>query len=400
MLTKNHLKFTSRGGKVFPKYIKPDDTQTKQLVSEMDRIFKGAVGSKSLADLESQLRDVASSPVAEGLKKLLEDRCEFSDEDGADVENLRWLAFKASLEARRDAKTKEEFESLMTETLRSTLPTLRSQLYGDRPSLRKVAAFASIDASELIHRYNCAQIQGLLLQTKELTIEVKESEVPKKRKLLQKAKFHGLIMSVDGLFKDKMVLRLGGPLSVFEGASSYGTRLANFFPYVLQMDSWALSAQVTVRQKVMQLEVDSKKAVRSHYSDLTSYIPEDLLAFCNSLKENKTLRDLGWDVVEGNDVITVGKNNLVFPDLSFTNHKRSQQVHMEIFHKWHSSALKDRLQDMVKINQNNVIIAYPKKLIKDKYLGELTKNAQQSGVKIVEYSSFPTVRAVLAYLKG
>ena len=52
---------------------------------------------------------------------------------------------------------------------------LKASMYSDLPEYKVVKSFESIEARDLINRYNCALVQGLLLHAHSLVVEIEES---------------------------------------------------------------------------------------------------------------------------------------------------------------------------------------------------------------------------------
>lgn len=397
MLTKNLLRHTTRQGKIFPKYIDPSHSEYLEMAGGLLSVFSQNVG-QSIKTLETALKDYPGGPVGEGFKKLLLDRCQLSDKGFAEVEEKRWEILRKSkqLRSQYQFRTRESFFERMAEG--ESLGHLQESLYGDLPHNRLIASFDAIEADKLIHRYNVAQIQGLLLFAQKVRCSVYGPSLVEKRRLMQKIKFHGLLLETSAFkgHSDPLTFELSGPLSIYDGSSTYGGRLANFFPHLLNFKRWDVSAMIKWEQKRLTLEVSHKKAMKSHYQSLTGYIPEEFKAFMDRFKAQALSKKLSWKVSLANDFIDLGANEISFPDFSF-QHSDGRTMYLELFHRWHSSAVKKRLRS-IENPSSPLIVGICKSLLKDKEIKQMVDKGLESKRKIVTYSSFPTTKALLTYL--
>ncbi|SME88620.1 DUF790 family protein [Pseudobacteriovorax antillogorgiicola] len=398
MLTKAHLKYTSRSGSVYPKYVSPTDAKVLEDIDALTSVYSAAIG-QSTVDIEGKLKKAGKSALADGLRKLLEERCEFSDEGFADLEAQRWQYIEAAKALRLEGgMSRQDFQDSLSRSWGVSFAEAKASLYGDLPYKKLITKFEPYDPKDLVHRFNCAQIQGLLMQAKEIKVVVDDPDLVKRRRLFQKVKFHGLIASLDSDINDKSLrFVIGGPMSIFEGSHTYGSRLANFFPYLLHMKAWQLEAQLKLNQKALVLKCDSKKKIKSHYKDLAGYIPDDLQGFLKGLNDSKALSEKGWKAMASENFINLGGQNYCFPDITLV-HKSGSKRHIEIFHRWHQSQLQRRLGDAKSFSQLDLVLAVPKKLVEKLGIKQQLQSLDSSLNSVIEYSTFPTVRAVLAYL--
>ena len=123
--------------------------------------------------------------------------------------NLRKKVFKNSANLLRqneaatyqkiDLRNNESFtryKSEMNKLMGISSEELGTQLYGDLPPFQKVLNFKKMTAEELLHRYNCAQVQGLLLRSESLMLTLPESVPAKLRQLLKYLRFNKLFAKI------------------------------------------------------------------------------------------------------------------------------------------------------------------------------------------------------------
>ena len=128
--------------------------------------------------LQSQQLD---NPIGRGLEKLLLDRSEFDTGDPAEHQRFRESIFIQARQALRE-EAKALHPSLpefwkRVEMLRSQpVAQIQEALYADLPAQQRLLQFSPIGAEALLHRYNCAQVQGLLLNSEALELRLEHPE--------------------------------------------------------------------------------------------------------------------------------------------------------------------------------------------------------------------------------
>lgn len=397
MLTKDLLKYTIRADRVYPKYVKPTEKAYLDLALELEGLFARSVGRR-YRDFAEDLRQSARAgdPVFEGFCKLLEDRCTFAGLD-VDIEERRWSRIVKARELRHKGyETYLEFQDSLSRSLDTPVDVLQDELYADLEEYRIISAFEPWGGEKLVHRYNLAQIQGLLLRAQKVTMTIRSKELLQRRRLLQRLRFCRLLaeFTEDG---DELTLGISGPLSLFEQTQSYGLRLCQFFPYIVLFDQWALEADLRLGEKSLRLGVDSSRPIQSHYKGFTGHIPEEfkeLITAFNSLSEKDRM---SWTVEVGYECLNLGRQNYSVPDLSF-RHPSGMVRHMEIFHRWHQAELLRRLESLEKEQIRTICFGVSKDLSKDKELEAALAKFQERDISIFTFRLFPGLKAILTYL--
>lgn len=398
MLTKDLLKYSVRTDKIFPKYVKPNDAEALSFAHYLVDIYESAKGQKqqNLLDRLKQ-HPKSSSPLFNGLNKLLEDRCTYADSE-SELEEQRWDLFTKAKDLRNTGlmSIAEFQEAIAKSTGVTNFSQVESQLYGDLPEFRVVQDFEGIAPVDLVHRYNSAQIQGLILRSRSLSIIVRDKDAIKKRRFLQRLKFWRLLAEIDET-ADELKIDLSGPLSLFDKSATYGSRLSNFFPNILLMDKWEIKAEVKIAEKVLTLELDSSKPIKSHYSGFKGYIPTEFKEFINIFNGLSEDQRKGWVAMEGEDVLNLGQQSYSVPDFSFQN-KKGKRIHLELFHKWHEMQLKQRLEALKQSSCGDLILGISGELMGPETIAEILGKSRASKAKIFRFKRFPTPKAILAYL--
>jgi predicted nuclease of restriction endonuclease-like RecB superfamily len=398
MLTKDLLKFSRRDQRVHPKYLKPNDKTLIQTADELSRLYKAYVG-QSWRDLIEQIKNHpdSSDGVFQGFGKLLEDRCTFGESDEAlEAQRWKWLELSRSLRL-QSMQSRQDFEARMTALSGLGFEEIQNSIYSDLPEFRSIQSFDEISGEALVHRYNTAQIQGLLLRAQKVRFIIDEKDVVTRRRLLQKLRFCRLLAEFVENPEGALLLDISGPLAMFEQTQSYGMRLCQFFPYVLLMPKWQLEATVKLGENVYDMKIDSSRPIRSHYRSFTGYIPEEFQAFIKAFNALPTNDRQAWSVEEGQEHLNLGHQSYSFPDLTL-RHESGALRHLELFHKWHEAELRKRLEVLAGVKNVPLVLGVSLELAKSPSMEGLLAYSKEIGISIFTFRLFPTVKAILTYL--
>ncbi|MGE0174395.1 MAG: DUF790 family protein [Oligoflexales bacterium] len=395
MLTKALTHYRSRKDQISPVFVDPSDNSLLETSAELIEVFRNSPG-QSLSELEDAASAVSDKQTKffNGLKKLLTDLLTFEeDEQSTSVQRWEYLIEAQKLRIQMAEMKLSEYQGLVAETFCQTFTEIENRIYSDLPECKKILSFENIEPGALLHKYNCALVQFLLLQTHHVELRLDEIDAATLRRVFQKLKFHNLLATVT---KDKQwVLQISGPLGIFENTQSYGSKLANFFPYVLHLPNWRLSAQVQYKNRPFTLNLTQKAGIQSHYSFTAAYIPEEYTAFIGGMAE----RQKSWTVEVASELINLGAGNYIFPD--FTLRGPGGAVwHMELFHKWHKAEISQRLNCLANNPSACLILGVQESLLRNSELYKLIEKSQKLGLKVFGFKSFPTPRAVSDLLAG
>lgn len=428
MLTKNLLRFNLHHQKLCPRFL---DTQNKiwQKLSEaLAHLYETGRGQsrEELADLAQPILNNARSPLmAKGLNKLLLDRCTFQEADDA-LETFRMKVFTTAAQTFYQHPTSEpqttsepsalplsgtnnleKFRQAVAESMDMALETLSSRLYADLSSRQLLRSFKPINPEKLLHRYNMALAQGPLIYANSLNIEMEEPDIGVRRKFFHHLKFHRLLARISQKQSGQFSIQVDGPLSLFDNNRKYGLQLAYFLPSVCALRRWHIHANVCVNPgEPATLELDQDTGLKSHLSQTSTYVPEEFEQFAAQFdnmeqaggKKSTRQETLRWKIKKNTPLLNLGDREWVVPDFSF-RHDSGQIVHLELFHRWHTTPLLRRIQSLQKRKQ-------PLALGVDRFL---TKNAQTKATLQQSewyqqhgfpFNGFPTVKRVTACLNG
>ena len=381
MLTKDLLCFRTKSGKIQPKFIDTTAPKFLKLAFELTELFSGSVGEER-GTLENRSKQVLERftlgiTVGRGLEKLLLDRTEFDTESKDELLELREKVFRNSsvLMRKYDNSGAYDSDSSEKDSLNSyrkalagligiTSENLSDQLYSDLPPFQKVIKFRKITGEALLHRYNCAQVQGLLLRSEKIKLKLPESSTASLRQLLKYIRFNKLLakISFDHKKSKSIDMQIDGPLSMFLQTQKYGLNLANFFPAVLHQQEWELDATVRIhKNRTYILQLDQSCGIRSHLRQFLAYVPEEIQKLGQQLA--KKLSD--WTLSSSNDFVPLSGENMCFPDY-LLKHISGKKVPLELFHNWHSAPLLNRLSQLDAQKESPLLIGINRSLLKNK----------------------------------
>lgn len=350
MLTKDLLRYRVMGNSVRPSFIRTDDPALLDFAASLIAVYEGREGAtraeleEASSPLVSTLKDMKTS---KGLNKLVLDRCQFAACSDYDYPTLRKALFakSASLLKAGAAGPYDGFRDEVFAGCAGELAFLKGAIYADLPDNERLLSMRRLFPKELLERYNCALVQGLLLFCAKLDATVAEPDPSKMRRLFKYLKFFRLLARlslVEGSESgpSKVRIEVDGPASLFENTLKYGLQLASFLPAIVQVSKWSIDCEVKLRERLLKLKLDESSGLASHYGNFGAYIPEEVSMFHRLFKEKVH----EWRVAGGSPFIRAEGQCLIFPDLSFESADGRRRMHLELFHKWHSSQLLPRLE--------------------------------------------------------
>ena len=405
MLTKDLLQYKTKKGQILPQFVNPTDNQLLAIAEQLIAVFEASPDTPRATLLESSKQIIDSTPgapiVKRGLEKLLLDRTEF---DTAPNEEL--IAFRHKLftetsrllsekQFRDYADYRREVSRIMTDESSTEEVELSAKLYADLPSCQPVLTFNTLSAERLLHRYNAAQVQGLLLHCNTLTLKLADSMTAELRQLFKYLRFNQLLSTIrkeEELYQ----ITVDGPLNLFYKTKRYGMNLANFFVAVLHQPKWELAAEIQFRNKQRyQLSLDESCGIKPISQQFLAYIPEDIQLFQKML-ENKTD---DWQIRPGSQFLPLAGDFYCFPDYQLV-HKSGVETAIELFHPWHQGHLIARLNTLADHPDVSLILGVSKELEKNPLIAEALENSTYFSKFGFTFRDVPTMRSLLPILNS
>jgi len=138
---------------------------------------------------------------AQGLRKVLDDRCEYEGPAGIDPEEVRREVFLAAAAAQRALDVRAELDraAVLAEVaakLGRTPEELEAAMYSDLRGAEVLRKAWTLGAEALIERYNVALAQSILLRATRVTVVVSGETPDRYRRLFRTMRFLGLLYQV------------------------------------------------------------------------------------------------------------------------------------------------------------------------------------------------------------
>ena len=405
MLTKDLLQYKTKKGQILPQFVNPADNQLLAIAEQLIAVFEASPDTPRATLLESSKQIIDSTPgapiVKRGLEKLLLDRTEF---DTAPNEELIAFRHKLFTETSRLLSEKQfqdyadyqrEVSRIMTDESSTEEVELSAKLYADLPSCQPVLTFNTLSAERLLHRYNAAQVQGLLLHCNTLTLKLADSMTAELRQLFKYLRFNQLLSTIRKE-AELYQITVDGPLNLFYKTKRYGMNLANFFVAVLHQPKWELAAEIQFRNKQRYLlSLDESCGIKPISQQFLAYIPEDIQLF-QTMLQNKTD---DWQIRPGSQFLPLAGDFYCFPDYQLV-HQSGVETAIELFHPWHQGHLIARLNTLAEQKDVSLILGVSKELEKNPLIADALETSTYFAQFGFTFRDVPTMRSLLSILNS
>jgi len=379
MLTGDLVRARVKGPDLLPSFVKVDAAARLERAAELLALFDEAAREGwTRGTLVAACRELEGTDpdhkVTKGFAKVLLDRCEFETVCPGDPAELRFAVFERAAAggplARRPGPTGRRTAASVLDAIAGEMgetddgrtwdaDSLGRALYADLKDEQQLTRFRGFDdATALLHRYNVALVQALLLKGIELTLRLRRPDPKRVRQLFRWMKFQQLMFRAE-MSGDDLILKVDGPQSLLRQSTRYGLKLASFFPAILlQQGDWWMEAQVSwgrATRTGKRLQIDASAGLRSHLRDTGTWRSRAEVWF----EERFEALDCGWTCGPG-QLLDLGDQRVVVPD--FTFEKGGRTAHLDIVGYWRTGYLDKRL----KATPDHVLLAVSRRLIGDK----------------------------------
>lgn len=405
MLTKDLILCRLTNGRLNPRFISDDDPEWLDIAARLVDAYddKQHLLRSEIEEMTSQVvAGTKNLKLAKGLLKVIDDQAEFSSPIDLDYEASRLDLFRASAEILRQCPGLDE-ASFQEELRRRTAgnPLSGKSIFADLPDNDRLVKLDFITPCQVLQRYNCALVQGLLLRASEMQLTVKDGDPAKLRRVFKYLKFFRLLAKITATRGgmedvDELSISIDGPASLFDQSKRYGFQLACFFPAVCGLDKWRIRACVEWRDAKRFLVLDETSGLVSHYRNFSAYVPEEIQMFHGYFQEKVQ----EWRILATTPFVRGHGNEVIFPDFSFENSDGGTVVHLELFHRWHSRPLISRLEWMSKHPEVPLIIGVDRSLLKDQEIQDALDQSEQFASRGFLFKDYPTVERTLKCLNG
>ncbi|MBY0460018.1 MAG: DUF790 family protein [Gemmataceae bacterium] len=356
MLTGKMVRVRHAKNRLVPLYVDPTDENLVALADQLILAYRDAPG-RTRAEVEEEFADlIPEGPrglLPAGLAKLLEERCEFEVAADYPPDQLREAVFKAAATARAEAaNSMQPFDRAavlkgVAEGLASELTPdqIDRSLFADLKDEQRVISFDDVTSEQLLHRYNVALAQAILLRCTLMEVRVYAETPARFRQLFRAVKFHRLICTIQETPNNSYKLTLDGPLSLFSATNKYGLQLALFLPTLLHCKAFDLRANIRwgVDRKEKTFQLTGLDGLKSHAPDFGVYTPPELLVFA----ENFAAKVKDWSLDADPHPVLLASGVWV-PDFKLTHLKSGKEVFVEVFGFWRKGDIETHYRNLSK----------------------------------------------------
>jgi predicted nuclease of restriction endonuclease-like RecB superfamily len=399
MLTRDLVRARVVQGRVSPSFLDPTRRDLVEAATDLcalvqtaarDRWRRGAIEEA----LELRTSAHRSRKALAGLARLLLDAATFEEPSGLDPVTVRAAVFRRARERgplalEGDALGRPTAAQVLAEVaveLNTTAAELEHALYADLREQQLLIRADPPTPEALLHRYNVALVQAVLLRAWEVEVTLTQPDVPRVRQLLRRAKFHQLMVRARWEGPDLHLL-LDGPASVLQQSNRYGLQLAQFFPAIpLHTGAWRMVARLSWEAggPPVTLELSQADGLRSHLADTGAWQTPEQAHFAERWA---ALGDTGWTLDDQTTPIPLDHRTLVLPDFSF--HRDGRTAHLDIIGYWRKDWLERRLDALRQHTPGNYVLAVSKRL------GAASEAAQGLPGEVITFAQVVPARAVL-----
>lgn len=358
MLTRDLLRLSVRGGTVRPSWLDPASERDLARAQRLLTLFDVHVGGRR-GDLDDAIKAETSAgqdfKVLRGLAKLLMDRAQVAVASELDPSAVRALAFeRAAQEHPLSPSARQRVIEALGAELGTSPEDVEAALYADLVANQRVVSLRPISAEGLIHRYNVALVQGVLLGALWMKIILSGAGPKRVRQLMRFLKFHRLMYRLESQGATT-TFYVEGPVSIIKHSSRYGVAMANFFPALLLCEEWRLEVGYQKKRATRKavLELDPSQGLRSHYRDTGTWVAPEETALIARLRELAH----PWTVSEESVLLPLDGQDVLVPDIVLRDPGSGACAYIEVVWRWRKGSLSSRWELLRSAGPSNLILA-------------------------------------------
>ncbi len=380
MLPTDLLMHRQNGETIVPKRL-TIDAGNLAIATELITCFEVGRGATQ-GEVDRQLQELeGDSPdyrLKRGLAHILRSSfCTFEVVSPLEPQLLRERVFALSaLEVPSPQQSRQTLrilaDQLSHELEREVMPEqIRTSLYADLAENRILTQFDAPSPSDLLHRYNLSQVQGVFYRASHLTLNAHRN-VPGEYKLLFRyLKLFQLMAYIEGDADHGFTITIDGPTSLFSPSTRYGLAIAKLLPALLHVTKWSLSATLQTRDfytntwKTGRFSLNSDCGLVSHYPPGKPYDSMLEASFADRWDSLKT----DWVLEREVDLIPI-PGSVMIPDFRLV-HPDGRTFLLEIVGYWRPEYLQKKFAQVRRAECDNLILAISERL-----------NLEKAGVKV------------------
>lgn len=333
---------------------------------------------KTREQLEDALGEIEVEPgeqkIALGIRKLLEDRCQFEEPPTASPDELRREVFLKAVEVRRTAGDYEPFDrdrvlAEVAQARKLDPLILEAGLYADLKSSNLLKGIDPTTPEGLVEAYRAALPQAVLLRAVRVTVLVRCSSPGAYRALFHKLKFLRLLYDIHREDDGRYRIEIDGPFSMFEAVTKYGLKLALMLPHLEACSEYELQADVRwgkEREKFIFKRKGGTSIERDHGLEAPR-LADEVAALLKGLQQITS----PWKASSSTALLALPGVGLCVPDLAFEHGPTGQKVYLEVMGFWSREAVWRRVDLVENGLSEKILFAVSERLrVSEEVLGE------------------------------
>ncbi len=396
MLNKDLLQFTRNSGRINVRFLKEDQNSLTLAGTLLDIYREACVRKITRSELEDHLevflKAALQGKAAAGMNKVILDHCEFASRSSAcDPAAQREELFKcaAGILAKPPESIEEYRNAVQAAAIGNKLAGV--DIYSDLPEFDCLNSVPQWNAAELCNIYNVNLVQSLLLYAESMELFLADPDPMSLRKFMRRLKFFRLLAEVEKISTHEVKLTISGPAVLFGENRKYGLQLAAFFQVILLMKEWKMRAKLHLRndETVEILNLAGKNCqLKSSARRWSEYVPEEVVMFIRQFRKQA----VNWQEAAEAELPRIAGKGVIFPDFSFAAvSDNSKIVHVELFHRYYSNMLEERLEFLQENPQFNLVIGIDRFLLGKGNEKDFLARYEAVKDHIFIYSNYPGV---------
>lgn len=347
MLTADLVRATRRKGKLtITKWKKGDREEAAAISTQLIEATKASVG-KTRGEHAEALASIMAGPrkvkLVAGLRKLIEDRCEFEQVSEVSPVALRKQVFEeAALRRREDRFDRQALLTEIASEHQTDVETLERWMVADLRDEQRLLSFDALKGETLVDIYDQSSMQAVLLRAETLVAQVHCKEPSMIRTLFRKLKFFQLLFEIEPLPDEGSYrITLSGPMSLFRSSTKYGLKLALALPWIQACDRWAIDAELRWGKDRSRVTFSAEGRSQAHKRD-TDEQDDPIAALITKQQRRVDKGTSEWAPKLCTEVFNLPGVGVCVPDLVFE--KGDARVYFEALGFWSRDAVWKRVE--------------------------------------------------------
>jgi len=329
--------------------ITPDQAtldETLRLAKEFLTLAREHQG-QTREDLNNAFREVSVEARHERLKagliKLVLDQCVFEAEPDVDPIELRQRVFLAATKARKESNDTNVFDRAqvlgpLARELGMDQEALLRAMYADLKDNHRLETAPTMGPRTLADAHRAGQAQAVLLRATRVIIDIDKTAPAAARAFFSRLKFLQLLHQIDRTEAGGFRITVEGPLSMFDGGTRYGLKLAMLVPMLEQTERWSLAAEIRWGKDRKPLSFRMQGDPEHARPAQDTPLPDDVTALLEGFRKLAS----PWFASPCQQLFEVKGLGLVIPDLEVV--RGTKRAFIEVLGHWSRDAVFRRIE--------------------------------------------------------